>query len=272
MKSFFPTAFIIMSSLIILQSFPSPSEANPEIAEPTPPVPAHPHNQHLKAHWSYLGVEGPAHWGMLSPEYRICETGREQSPINITMPHHGNHQEKLVFHYQTSTLHEMNNGHTILVSFRSESRVDLNNRAYKLRQFHFHDPSEHHIDGKAFPMEMHLVHQDEKGHVLVIAVMMEVGVEEPVFEMLWQRLPEQIGQEISVPLKNLSIADILPTDNHHFSYSGSLTTPPCSEGVQWIVLKTPIHISQKDMEHFVRVIGHNARPIQTLQGRNIEEY
>jgi len=217
-------------------------------------------------------VEGPSHWGMLSPQYMICETGRKQSPINITMAHHGNHQEKLVFHYQTSTLHEMIIGHTIQVSHTPGSNVDLNNRTYKLRQFHFHEPSEHHIDGKAFPMEMHLVHQDERGHILVIAVMMEIGVEEPVFEMLWQRLPEQIGQETSVPLKNISLADILPTDKHHFSYSGSLTTPPCTEGVLWIVMEKPLPISQKDVEHFVRVIGHNARPIQALQGRNIEEY
>lgn len=103
---------------------------------------------------------------MLTKEYMLCETGNRQSPINISMAHQNQQQESLVFHYQTSQLHEMNNGHTILVSHVSGCRVELNNRKYKLRQFHFHAPSEHHLDGQAFPMELHLVHQDQQGHVV----------------------------------------------------------------------------------------------------------
>jgi len=155
-------------------------------------------NERLKAHWDYMGIEGPKHWGMLTDEYMTCETGNRQSPINISMTHHGDHQQKLVFHYQTSQLHEMNNGHTIQVSHVSGCRVDLNDRNYKLRQFHFHAPSEHHIEGKAFPMEMHLVHQDETGHVLVLAVMMETDATQPVLSKLWKWLPEQIEQEVEL--------------------------------------------------------------------------
>ncbi|MGB0909112.1 MAG: carbonic anhydrase [Nitrospirales bacterium] len=227
-----------------------------------------PKGQH--AHWAYLGVEDPSHWAMLSKEYLACEAGNRQSPINITSTHHGDHYQRLEFHYQTSELHEINNGHTIQVSHVSGCRVDLNDRTYKLRQFHFHSPSEHHIEGQAFPMEMHLVHQDEAGHVLVIAIMMKTDAEQPVLRKLWKWLPDQVGQEVSIPLE-LSLAEILPTSTHHYAYSGSLTTPPCTEGVQWIVLKEPMHVAQQDVDEFVSIIGRNARPIQPRRGRHIDD-
>ena len=118
-------------------------------------------------------------------------------------------------------------------------------------------------------MEMHLVHQVEKGHILVIAVMMETDAIQPVLGKLWKWLPEQIGQEVSIPLE-LGLTDILPTNTHHYSYAGSLTTPPCTEGVQWIVLKEPMHVTQKDVDQFVQIIGHNAREIQSLHDRHID--
>ncbi len=234
----------------------------------TPPQDTSKKNQ--TAHWDYLGVENPSHWGMLSKEYKTCEAGNRQSPINISMTHHGDHQQKLEFHYQTSQLHEMNNGHTIQVSHVSGCRIDLNDHQYKLRQFHFHTPSEHHIEGKAFPMEMHLVHQDAKGHVLVMTVMMETDATQPVLSKLWKWLPAQTDKEVSIPLE-LSLTDILPTNTHHYTYSGSLTTPPCTEGVQWIVLKEPMHVTQEDVDQFVHIIGHNARPIQPLRNRHIDD-
>ncbi len=227
-------------------------------------------SQGQRAHWDYLGVENPSHWGMLSKEYLTCEAGNRQSPINITMTHHEEHHQRLVFHYNTSQLHEINNGHTIQVSHVTGCRVDLNDREYKLRQFHFHSPSEHHIEGQAFPMEMHLVHQDEAGHVLVIAVMLKADAAQPVLRTLWKWLPDQVGQEVSIPLE-LSLTEMLPTSTHHYAYSGSLTTPPCTEGVQWIVLKDPMHVAQQDVDEFVNIIGHNARPIQPLRGRHIDD-
>jgi len=217
-----------------------------------------------------MGIEGPEHWGMLTEKYMTCETGDRQSPINITMTHHGEHQQNLVFHYQTSQLHEMNNGHTIQVSHSSGCRVDLNDRKYQLRQFHFHTPSEHHIEGKAFPMEMHLVHQDDRGQTLVIAAMLTVEKHIPVLSKLWTWLPEQIGKEISVPL-DLRLGDILPHNTRHFSYDGSLTTPPCTEGIRWIVLEEPITVAQEDIDQFMHIIGPNARPIQPDNNRPILE-
>ncbi|MDT7044033.1 carbonic anhydrase [Candidatus Nitronereus thalassa] len=265
--------FFLLARLLILMSFGleiGPSQAGQEIPQSKPHSGTLGHRPTLTAQWKYLGVEGPEHWSMLTPEYRTCEEGRQQSPINITMTHHGHAPETLEFHYQTSELHELNNGHTIQVSHTSGCHVNLNHRRYQLRQFHFHAPSEHHIEGKTFPMEMHLVHQDTQGHVLVIAIMLKIGAEEPVLQNLWTWLPKQIGQEVSIPL-SLSIADILPKHTRHFSYSGSLTTPPCTEGIQWIVLEGPILISQKDVDQFVDIIGHNARPIQPLGNRHIDK-
>lgn len=228
------------------------------------------HQESLQSRWDYRGIEGPEHWGLLAKEYMTCETGNRQSPINISQTHHGDHHQKLVFHYQASQLHEMNNGHTIQVSHESGCRVDLNDRKYQLRQFHFHAPSEHHVEGKAFPMEMHLVHQDNSGHLLVIAVMMEADATHPVLSKLWKWLPNQIGQEVSIPLE-LRLTDILPNNTHHYSYSGSLTTPPCTEGVQWIVLKEPMHVTQQDVDQFVKIIGHNARQVQPIHERHIDD-
>lgn len=224
----------------------------------------------LHAHWKYLGVENPSHWSMLSKEYKTCEAGNRQSPVNISMTHHGDNQQKLVFHYETSQIHEVNNGHTIQVSHVTGCWADLNDRKYKLRQFHFHAPSEHHIEGKAFPMEMHLVHQDDAGHVLVIAVMMATDAPQPVLRKFWKWLPEQIGQKVPIPLE-VKLPDILPTNTDHYTYSGSLTTPPCTEGVQWIVIKEPMHVTQQDVDQFVSIIGHNARPIQPIGNRQIDE-
>jgi carbonic anhydrase len=259
---------LALVSIISLGTGPSPAAQGTE--QPSPHSVKSVTQQTLEAQWKYLGVEGPEHWSMLTPEYRTCEAGRQQSPINITMAHHDHNPEPLEFHYQTSAVHELNNGHTIQVSHVSGCHVNLNHHTYQLRQFHFHEPSEHHIEGTGFPMEMHLVHQDDRGHILVIAVMLKIGADKPVLEKLWQWLPDQIGQEVSIPL-NISIADILPNDTHHFSYSGSLTTLPCTEGVQWIVIEEPILISQHDVDQFVHIIGHNARPIQPLRNRHIDE-
>ena len=269
-KRFCLTMVISSSLLSFLPMLTFAGKASEKTGNTTEGPSSTSHDTRLQSHWDYMGIEGPEHWGMLTEKYMTCEAGNRQSPINITMTHHGDHQQKLVFHYKTSQLHEMNNGHTIQVSHVSGCRVDLNNRKYQLRQFHFHAPSEHHIEGKSFPMEMHLVHQDETGHVLVLAVMMATDARQPVLSKLWKWLPEQTQQEVSIPLE-LSLTDMLPIRTSHYTYSGSLTTPPCTEGVQWIVLKDPMHVTQQDVDQFVQIIGHNARPVQPLRGRHIDD-
>ena len=233
--------------------------------------------EHAQIHWGYRGVEGPDHWAMLNPSYMICETGRQQSPINIVMARHGEGQENLTFHYQPTPLTLRNNGHTMQVNYQEGSYLRLNGKSYKLRQFHFHGPSEHNIDGKAYPMEMHLVHQDDGGHILVVGILLALGEENRVFSRVgdWMqqhtghRLPSK-GQEVTPDL-TFNLMDVLPHDTHHFSYHGSLTTPPCSEGVQWIVLKTPIEISKVQADRFITTIGPNARVLQPLGEREIQE-
>jgi carbonic anhydrase len=193
------------------------------------------------------------------------------------MPRHGENQEELTFHYQPTPLTVRNNGHTIQVNYQEGSYLRLNGQSYKLRQFHVHDPSEHHIDGKTYPMEMHLVHQDDAGHTLVVGLLLAFGRENLVFSRTgdWlerhkgRRLPSKEGEVFTdVPF---NLMDLLPSNTHHFSYHGSLTTPPCSEGVQWIILKAPIEISKVQGERFITTIGQNARPLQPLGEREIKE-
>lgn len=223
-----------------------------------------------KEHWGYMGIDGPAHWSMLTPAYQTCEAGQRQSPINIEKTHPKMGKDILEFRYANSRLFEVNNGHTIQVSHVSGCEIGLGDQAYPLRQFHFHAPSEHHIHGRAFPMEMHLVHQDASGHIVVVAVLLETGAEAPVLSKLWKWLPNQVDQKVSLPLE-INIASILPEHSRHFSYSGSLTTPPCTEGVQWIILEDPVKISEEDVRNFVEIIGYNARPVQPLKEREITE-
>lgn len=220
-------------------------------------------------HWSYQGQDGTDHWGMLSQAYMTCESGSHQSPIDITMPRHARTQERLAFHYRWAKVRALDNGHTIQVNVPPGSDLHLNGRTYRLGQFHFHDPSEHHVDGKTFPLEMHLVHQDANGHVAVIAVLVEAGVPNTSLAAIWTTLPTKAGDVAGE--QTLHLEGLLPPSRHHFSYHGSLTTPPCTEGVQWIVLRDPITMSAEQIGRFVSVIGRNARPIHPLHGRRVRE-
>ena len=153
----------------------------------------------------------------------------------------------------------------------------MNDRMYKLRQFHFHDPSEHPIDGKVYPMEMHLVHQDEGEHVLVVGILLEFGRENKEFSRIGDWLERYTGSRVPptggevVTELSFNLTDVLPGNTHHYSYHGSLTTPPCSKGVQWIILRDPIVISEVQAGRFVSAFGPNAGPLQPLQNRNIGE-
>jgi len=226
-------------------------------------------DEHGASHWSYEGQESAVHWGMLGPAYMACEGGSHQSPINISMPRQTQQQEQLVFHYQSTGVRALDNGHTIQVNVPSGNDLHLNGRTYSLSQFHFHDPSEHHVDGRTYPMEIHLVHQDRKGHVLVIGVLVETGSPNQSLAELWAMLPMKAGELGAEHPFNPQ--DLVPHNTHHFSYHGSLTTPPCAEGVHWIVLRDPISMSPRQIAQFVSIIGQNARPVQPLNGRRIQE-
>lgn len=219
--------------------------------------------------WQYEGDQGPSHWGTLAPTTAFCEKGARQSPINIlTTPHTSLHEEMLI-HYKSSSAQVVAAHHTIEVDFQSGGAIEVSGRSYALKEFHFHEPSEHQLNGRSYPMEAHLVHRDESGHLVVVAILMDLGVETAPLGAIWERIPSEKHEEVRDLLLNPQ--DLLPKDLHHYAYDGSLTTPPCTEGVHWIVLKEPISVTAGHLERFVSLIGHNARPVQPLNEREIDE-
>ncbi|MGZ8382171.1 MAG: carbonic anhydrase [Nitrospira sp.] len=219
--------------------------------------------------WQNDGDQGPSHWGELAPTTAFCEKGAHQSPIDIrTVPHPQIH-DGLLIHYNAALAHVVTARHTLEVDFQTGGTLEILGRSYALKEFHFHAPSEHQLNGRAYPMEAHLVHRDETGHLVVLAVLMDLGMESAPMSAVWERIPS--GKQEAVRDLLFNPQDLLPKDLHHYAYDGSLTTPPCTEGVHWIVLKAPIAITATHLERFIGLIGHNARPIQPLNEREIDE-
>ncbi len=217
-------------------------------------------------HWSYLGEEGPESWGHLSPDYHVCADGRDQSPVNIEgaieaeMP-------PLEFNYHKGGSAVLNNGHTIQVSYLAGSTLAVNGREFELKQFHFHAPSENHIEGKGYPMEMHLVHADKEGNLAVVAVMITEGRENETLTEIWRQMPEQAGGKKDLQ-KRISVKGLLPASKDYYRFNGSLTTPPCTEGVRWYVMKQPLTVSVEQVRKFRHIMHHhNNRPVQPVYAR-----
>ncbi|KXK01278.1 MAG: Carbonic anhydrase [Nitrospirae bacterium] len=219
--------------------------------------------------WQYEGEQGPSHWGTLAPTTASCEKGTHQSPINIRTASHPHGHDGMLIQYRAASGHVGTSHHTVEVDFQSGGTLELSGRSYSLKEFHFHEPSEHQLNGRIYPMEAHLVHRDESGHLVVLAILMELGTETAPLADVWERIPSGKQEEVRDLLFNPQ--DLLPKDLHHYAYDGSLTTPPCTEGVHWIVLKEPIHITAAHLERFVSLIGHNARPVQPLNEREVDE-
>ncbi len=222
------------------------------------------------AHWGYAGATGPDHWGDLDAHFSLCKNGQNQSPVDLA----GFVDEQLPpigFHYSPGGSDEINNGHTIEIDYDAGSTITLDGHDYELKQFHFHTPSENHIAGKAYPMEAHLVHSDRDGHLVVIAVMIEAGAMNPALANPWSVIPEHAERGIHLASK-ASAEGLLPADRDYYRFSGSLTTPPCTEGVTWLVMKHPVTASAEQISTFSKVMGHpNNRPIQNLNARLIDE-
>ncbi|MFM1699529.1 carbonic anhydrase family protein [Aeromonas salmonicida] len=216
-------------------------------------------------HWEYNGVAGPAQWAKLTPEFGQC-AGSNQSPVNLD----GLVEAKLAplqFHYLAGGQSVTNNGHTVQVSYAPGSSLELDGMAFELKQFHFHAPSENLIKGKSYPLEGHLVHTNAKGEIAVLAVMFEAGKANPALTRAWDQLPAKTG-EIHALKAPLSAELLLPANRDYYRFSGSLTTPPCSEGVRWLVMKQPVQVSQAQIDAFKAVMHHpNNRPVQPLHGR-----
>ncbi|GGM08958.1 carbonic anhydrase [Pseudomonas asuensis] len=231
------------------------------------------------SHWSYSGDTGPAHWAELgdSLQNQLCSKGTTQSPIDIDLKHAVRHKENtrnLSIHYARSPLTLINNRHTIQATPTGEDMLTYNGDEYRLVQFHFHTPSEHQFNHHAYPMEMHLVNQDKEGHLLVVGLMIKEGKENHELAKLWKHLPQEPGKEVQMDSKDdPDLGKLLPKQGtgKHIRYQGSLTTPPCSESVQWVVFEQPIELSHRQIKQFRQLFPDNHRPTQALQARVVEE-
>lgn len=223
----------------------------------------------VHAHWSYEGSAGPDGWGEMNPEFAKCATGKRQSPIDIRDGIRVS-LDPVQFDYKPSAFRVIDNGHTVQVNVAQGNSIEVLGRRYDLLQFHFHRPSEERIDGKQFDMVVHMVHKDIDGRLAVVAVLLERGTAQPIVQTVWNNLPLEKGEE--VPAKPmLDLNALLPAQRGYFTYMGSLTTPPCSEGVLWMVMKNPVPVSTEQIAIFSRLYPMNARPIQAASGRLIKE-
>lgn len=220
-------------------------------------------------HWGYEGKMAPTHWGDLASEFKMCKLGKSQSPIDVAQTTAAS-LDPIRTNYRPVPLHVVNNGHTIQVNYEKGSTMKIGGNEYELLQFHFHSPSEHTINGKAAEMEVHLVHKNKAGQLAVIGVLIEKGKERAPIQMVWKHLPTRTGEEKRVPQTMINAKDLLPEDLSYFNYSGSLTTPPCSEGVNWILLKTPITLSGEQIQAFSTLFPGSVRPVQPMHGRTVK--
>lgn len=220
-----------------------------------------------RAQWSYGGSTNPTRWGELDEDFAICDRGRNQSPVNLEGGSVGA-QANIQFNYQGTPLVVENKDKTIKIPYREGSWVRIDGRRYDLVQFHFHTPSEHQHDGKAYAMEAHLVHQNNAGQLAVIGVFIKEGERNNFLQSIWEIIPETEGESASSDVE-INAVDLLPDDNSYYNYRGSLTTPPCSQNVLWHVLETPIEASAEQIDQFTSIYQMNARPPQPRNGRVI---
>lgn len=221
------------------------------------------------AQWGYEGDHGPEHWGELSHDYEACGKGKKQSPIDISKPQKADMKD-IDFHYSPTRVNILNNGHTVQVNYDSGSYIEVNGTRYDLLQFHFHTPSEHTVGSKSFDMEMHLVHKSKDGALAVVGVLVEEGKENRAYKTVWGNLPEHESPVKTVNVK-VDANDLLPGKKTYYTYSGSLTTPPCSEGVTWLVLTDSVELSADQIEDIHEIMHSNNRPTQPLHGRTVKE-
>jgi carbonic anhydrase len=225
-----------------------------------------------EVHWAYEGDTGPQAWGKLKPDFNTCATGKRQSPINIedgaTLQ---GPAEPVQFAYAPSNGTVVNNGHTIQVDVQGENAITVRGSTYRLLQFHFHTPSEEQINFKRFPMVAHLVHKNNEGQLAVVAVLLDEGAASPFIDKVWTYMPLDSGDRVRMPAGLLNLSELLPTDQRYYQFMGSLTTPPCSEGVLWMVLKKPVTMSKGQFKLFTQLYPNNARPVQALNGRAVRE-
>jgi carbonic anhydrase len=223
-------------------------------------------------HWSYAGDSGPLAWGNLKPEFNLCALGKRQSPINIedgsTLQ---GPAEPVVFDYTPSNGTVVNNGHTIQVDVQGENSILVRSTSYRLLQFHFHNPSEEQVNFRRSAMVAHLVHKSAEGQLAVVAVLLEPGAANQLIDKVWTYMPLDAGDKVRMPQNLLNLNELLPADQRYYQFMGSLTTPPCSEGVLWMVMKQPTTISRAQIKLFSQLYPNNARPVQPVNARPVRD-
>jgi len=223
-------------------------------------------------HWAYEGEGGPQAWGQLKPEFKTCATGQRQSPIHIedgqTLQ---GPAEAIQFNYQPSGGTVVNNGHTIQVDMLGDNSITVRGSTYQLLQFHFHHPSEERVNHKAYAMVAHLVHRNAEGRLAVVAVLLDPGAANSLIHKVWTYMPLDNGDKVRMPPALLDLNELLPKDQRYYQFLGSLTTPPCTEGVLWLVLKQPTTASAEQLKLFGQLYPNNARPVQPVNGRPIRD-
>jgi carbonic anhydrase len=227
------------------------------------------HGQGHSVHWSYSGEGGPENWWRLKPEFARCAEGARQSPINIR----GGIQvdlEPIRFEYRASAFSVIDNGHTVQVTTSPGNTLSVMGRRYELIQFHFHRPAEERVDGRVFDMVAHLVHRDPDGRLAVVAVLLDRGPPNPIIQSVWNSLPLERNEALAGTAP-LELEQLLPANRSYYTYMGSLTTPPCSEGVLWLVMKEPVTVSTEQIAIFSRLYPMNARPLQPIGDRLVKE-
>jgi carbonic anhydrase len=230
-------------------------------------------------HWDYGSEEGPAQWGSLSPDYATCNTGREQSPIDITGAISGSglleirrdlKPVNVVISHQESTADLLDNGHTIQVNVDEGSELEVEGATFRLVQYHFHAPSEHTLNGRHFPMEIHFVHTTDTGALAVGGFFIEEGAHNDAMSPVWKNLPQNPGESLRLDDQEVDLDNLIPADGApYFHYKGSLTTPPCSENVHWFVREKPLEMSADQIAIFTALFINNNRPVQPLNDREI---
>ena len=216
--------------------------------------------------WAYKGADRPEYWYTLSKSFTTCKMGDDQSPIDFPIVKN-NFSPKLSFDYLQSKLNIINNGHTIEALYDEGSFITFAGSRYQVKQFHFHVHSEHAIQKKHADMEMHIVHQSPAGHYAVVAVLFNITDKDNVdLQPIWNNLPTLHSTKRDGAIR-VYLEKLLPKSKAAYYYSGSLTTPPCSQNISWFVLKNPLTLSKSQLQIFLHLIGPNARPTRPLNGR-----
>ncbi|SFB23558.1 carbonic anhydrase [Azotobacter beijerinckii] len=222
-----------------------------------------------KPDWTYEGHTGAEHWGNLHADYATCRRGQAQSPIDIqhtTVA--GGELPAIAFKYAESPARVANNGHTVQIDFDSAGHIKLGDDNYTLHQFHFHTPSEERLNGEHYPLVAHMVHRSDAGELAVVAVLFKEGEKHEALERVFAAMPAKIHGKVELA-EDFHPAHLLPEDQDYYHYIGSLTTPPCTEGVRWHVLKQPVEVSAEQIAAFKQLYPMNARPLQPLNGRTV---